>query len=1305
MLEGLQAILEKEVVLSTVNPDDLLRTPQRVEDVYRRHVAAFIPMGEVDALGKRFAREIEQAHTPKGMIVAPYGYGKTSTLAFLWAECESQGVVAVPPFYCATLLDILKATYGWVKYRLETTQPELIANLDEVYRKYSVSSIEQMAAHYAEEHGIAQVTAIGLLRDMLKDGTLVLEITPSHLLFFLDATVALVVRGGFRGLAILLDEFQQYINKSANLKRTIQEFREFVWGLDTRATPLGVLISLPTYAESVIQEQGKDILHRLKADNFYYRLQDIYTREFPLRLWERYTATFRLGPAGRAIIDDYALQALGQIAEREDLGEGPRTVIDTFKRAIACYQDRGRSYNPVDLIDDFLQGNIRFQAQANKIRTVTRQALGSAAVDTPEKIRAIKLMAAFPRGCPVEVQKRYGVYEAVNALSRQVHGELMTHLSEGYTLLGLRPSEGPTRIVDIVITQFWREYEEDELHLESAIRAFAHRVLPVAFQRRRGAAAVGWGEMNFTTSSSGSYSALVEGTFTPRFPHRSLGLQIAYEEKRLQPLARGADMQFDFLFDLAGPEDPGELLFPSDGVIRFRLNLQQRFGPAMPDDIRKLQDFVNPEFVTPLLMLSLIDYFDRWEETQEQAVPESDRAEIEYLIGRLVGHISQMLFNRSLAQSAVPPLHRVGNLLLEELFNRRCGELWPHYRTLYVSAQYESVLNDYINAMRDMPLKQRRGHAPLRDAKSTLARRFGLGSVATFENRVREQYADLMRIVEWKGRGDEDTAEIVLQLHPLESAILDRLRNSPTRRPVGGQEMPVLFANEVEELARPLGYREEEMLLALQLLAARGYIRFDTQDKLVYLVQVGSELTDLRARLKRLLADLATIPPDLLDTRRFAVFRATLEEIRLRLELELEDEEELDELKTRLADLERDLDAALAERRASLRGQLNSLALEIERDLIVLRQSDILDREIQGQLGFVQHLNELRQDLTKVRRQLATEYAALKKSMNEVLSLTGEGPIAEAVALHRALCESGERRSNLEQWREQLQGKIAHLERWVGLLQDADRLFTALQRVPDLRDQLTRQVVPEIQAHLTKRKQEGLGDWEPFKAKVAAIEEELGKRRRHGNEQFGQAKERYESFLREIEVGDYRPRTRYTYGEDEESYRDLYEEVRAKIEGRLDEIAADLERDKTDLLKARYIYMLNEANRAIVTECERQIAAAEKELTTLRRAITLSLVQQGGNELATVGQQVKQLATLSRDIREKVGPVLYADHRLTEAESRVLAAFGKRRDIDLTDLFVELRRAGQEIELGDLLKLLEALYRKNRVIIQVRQRG
>lgn len=1306
MLEGLQAILDKQAVLSTVNANDLLQNPQRVEGDYQRHVATFVPMGDVSDFADRLVRRVVKAKTPKGMIVAPYGYGKTSTLAFLWRECEEQDLVAVPPFYCSNLLDILKATYGWVKYRLEHRQPGLVADLDAAYRRYTTATVEEMAEQYAAEHGLARVTAKGLLQDMLEKGSLVLKLTPSNLLFFLDEAGTIVENADFQGLAILPDEFQQYINKGVNLGRTLQEFREFVWGLDTRTNTVGVIISIPDTTEGgVVEERGKDILHRLKKDDLYYRLEDIYTQEFPTRLWDRYRDAFQLGAVADQVIDRHTLRAIGQITEREDLGEGPRTVVDGFKRAILCYQDQGHSYTPIDLVDDFLESNIRFQAQTNTIRRVTRQVLNSTVVDTPAKVQAVKLMAAFPRGCPVPVQKTYDAYEAINALSKQAHGELMTLLVEGYTLLGLQRGEAPTQTVDVIITRFWRIYDEDELHLEGAMRAFTNRLLPRFFQRRRGTAPAGWGDLEFMPSMQGSQGALVEGTFNPKFPHRHLGLQVGYKEKHLQPLLQGSDFQFDFLFRRGDQDAPGGLTLSTDRTVRFDFNVRQRVKGPLPSDIQKLQEFVNPEFVTPLLMLSLIDYFDRWEEIAETTVSESDRSEIEFLITRLLNHTAQMLFNRGIAEGFEPPLRNVGGRMLEELFNRRCAALFPNYHTLYVQAHYQKVIDAYVNAMRDMTLKERRGRLPLQDTKEALARRFGLGSVATFENRARNEYTALMHIEEWTGRGDAGQAEIFLTLHPLEETILRRLRSSPNQRELDGQMVPALDSNAVADLARPLGYRDEETLLALQLLAARGYVRFDRRSKLVYLAQVGPDPAELEARMQQMLEDIEQVPSELLDEKQVQEFRSTLSEALECLDEATGDEEELDELQALLVDLEQKLGDRLSARRESLRQDLNGMVLEMERAVIGLRQANVLDREVEGQVAFVMHLNELRQKLSDQRRKLDAQYEALKEDLKQAIAQATGGPITETLILHQSLHEGTVKRESLVEERQRLTEQTHHLERWITLLQDTDRLFNALERTPDLQRELTREVIPQIRVHLTKERLEGLDAWETFQVKVRAVEEELEKRRRHGNERFGEVKGEYEAFLRAIDVRNYRPTTRYTYGEDEGSYQDLYREVKAKVHERLKEIGDDLEQNEVDLLKAEYVQELAPEHRPVVKRVKKQIRGAREQLESLRRVLTISLIESEGDELNAYGERVQALAQVVVTSRGELGPILYTPRELSEVERDVLNAFEQRSNVDPTDLFVSLRQEGRDLDWQNLIELIDHLYRKNRILIRMSRRG
>ena len=1306
MLEGLQAILEKEVVIATVSADDLARDPGKVEADYQYHVATFIPMGEIQNFADRIVKKVLNNQTPKGLVIAPYGYGKTSTMIFLWHYAEQQGLLTVPPFYCTSFLDILKATYAWARYKIDKREPTKVPELNELYRRYTTATIETMAKRYAQEQGLASVQARGILSDLLAQGRLILELTPDRLLSFVEEVVHLTISSGYKGLLILPDEFQQYLQEAKSLRRRIQELRDFIWGLATRSKPLGIVFSLPTYAESIIQEQGKDILHRFKKDGLVYRLKDIYTRDFPARLWARYAETFHLGDLAKDVIEDTTLEAVGQIAEREDLGEGPRTVIDAFKRAILHYQDRSTPYTPIDLIDDFLSSNIRFQSHTNRIRTVVRQALSSALVDTPEKGEAVKLMAAFPKGCPPEIQKRYGLYDVVNSLSKQGHGELMTYLMEGYTLTGLRPIEGPIHTIEQIVYDFWRGYEIDEVHIEAAVRAFLQHLIPRLFPHQRGGF-VGWKISEFMPNAKGGNIAIIEGSFNARYPKRVLVVQVGYQESQLtsRSLKVNEDFEIDFLLEMIDHEKPSWLEKVNKKLWRFHLNLLRRPVSTLPEDLRKLQDYVNPQLVTPLLMLALVDYFDHWEEIQERTIPESERPEVNYFTTRLLDHSLSYLLDKELAESITPPLRRVGSAMVEEVFNRICEELYPQYRTLFVSSHYERVIDDYINALKNMTLKERRGHVPIQSSKDSLAKQFGLGSVATFENRVNNEYRDLMKVVEWKGKGDTGTAIICLTLHPLENVLLEKLRQSSSKLTVNGYEVPFLPLKEAGGIGRGLGYKGDEVFIALQLLIARDYIKVDDQKGIIYLFQIRPDSGELRARLVNLREQMEQLPPGLVEKKRLARLQENLASLQTKLlAVSDSDEEELDELQTKLNDLYQEWEDILKGAGDKLRQSFNALFLEIERSRQLFLQSGPLDREIHGQVAFVQHLNEMRQKLINNRRRLSEELLQLGQHIEDTVKQAEDRSIAWIEKTYHILTEAQEQWKRLSVEGENLQEQVQHLEQWKKLLQSTDHLFESLSPLPDLQEQLTREIVPEIQSHFIRRKLEALSNWEPFQVKIQAIEEELERRRRHGNEVFGKVKEEYEKFLRDIGVKEYRPMSRYTYGEDEESYRDLYAEVHGKVRARLEELGKELEQIQLDLLKIEHIHMITSEDRLVVDQVKQQVADLERSLEALHQALSLSLIQSRGMALNNYGERLQSIAQALNEVRNKLRNIIYADLQLTEREASLLSAFGQRDEVDLTDLFVSLRQKGQKIEVKELLSILENLYRKNRVIVRIRRR-
>jgi predicted hydrolase (HD superfamily) len=136
------------------------------------------------------------------------------------------------------------------------------------------------------------------------------------------------------------------------------------------------------------------------------KLQGAYTREFPRRLWEH------LGRVAEAkeIVDEATLEALGQISERDDLSNGPRTVIAAFRCIARHWNERKERYTVWQLVDDYENRRIVFEGQEQKITTALRTLLSEPmAQDRPEFQKAVRFLVVFPEGASKEVAQKYGV--------------------------------------------------------------------------------------------------------------------------------------------------------------------------------------------------------------------------------------------------------------------------------------------------------------------------------------------------------------------------------------------------------------------------------------------------------------------------------------------------------------------------------------------------------------------------------------------------------------------------------------------------------------------------------------------------------------------------------------------------------------------------------------------------------------------------------------------------------------------------------------------------------------------------------
>ena len=235
-------------------------------------------------------------------------------------------------------------------------------------------------------------------------------------------------------------------------------------------------------SESILGERAGDILHRIKDDDLYLDFRQIHNTEFPKLLWERYARRLDLNGLTFRIVDKPTLEALGQICDRADLSNGPRTVANTFRSIASYYSDTERTYTPIQLIDDFITGSIIFDGDANTIASLVTEFSGYAYFKRSDAhLAVLKLLAAFPAGCPPEIAERYGLLDTFQQITSELRGDIVTLLPSGYALIDLQRVGKPLNKLSLILKKYWMQITNTETEPAENIRRFATYVLPLLF--------------------------------------------------------------------------------------------------------------------------------------------------------------------------------------------------------------------------------------------------------------------------------------------------------------------------------------------------------------------------------------------------------------------------------------------------------------------------------------------------------------------------------------------------------------------------------------------------------------------------------------------------------------------------------------------------------------------------------------------------------------------------------------------------------------------------------------------------------
>ena len=246
---------------------------------------------------------------------------------------------------------------------------------------------------------------LAILQDLRARGQLLLDLPGIRYVGFLEEMTALALEAGFDGLVVIADEIQQYLDpaiKGGSADPTAALF-DIVQGMITRQGTLrcGLILSIPRVSLTVLNDRRGDLVQRLKAHGLGFDLLTVYGPGFATELWEHLTRAFDCQEEAARVLGPDTLDALGQIAARPELANGPRTVVSAFSALIGRhFAEGGEPATPFDLVDAFLSGAIAFDGSST-LQTVINRCLATPLVsERPERGRAIRLLAAFPTfGC------------------------------------------------------------------------------------------------------------------------------------------------------------------------------------------------------------------------------------------------------------------------------------------------------------------------------------------------------------------------------------------------------------------------------------------------------------------------------------------------------------------------------------------------------------------------------------------------------------------------------------------------------------------------------------------------------------------------------------------------------------------------------------------------------------------------------------------------------------------------------------------------------------------------------------------
>lgn len=1337
-VEGLETILNKEEIVATQRAEDLQERPAVVDRVYQQHLRTYVPLGRhaqgdgrgqsVPDFERTVIKEVKQAGAVRGYITAEYGHGKTSTALYLWQRAQEENILAVPPFQLNKLSDLLRATYGWLRYEVERTRPdsEVLSEAHDLYSRL----MERGAEALAEQYNMSLADA----RRMAEERPDILDIGPADYIRFFDTATAIAQEAGFSGLLVIADELQQYIDPEikSGIKDPVSPLFDVIGAILTRRKQLhfGLILVIPPRELGTLRSERGDFIHRLLQASL--DLRTVYDQDFPRRLWQRLAKIGRFEDHADRVISPEALVALGQIAERGDLSDGPRTVVNTLRRASRRYIEKGHPhdapYTPYHLVDDLLNGNIQYDS-SKKIAQITARVLDHSLVKGQQlREKAVMWAAAFPNeGVPLQLQEELGLAEAFQDLAKSAHGDLVISVGDvrkgGMTLRGLEEAPVETDWLSSRVRDFWREYyETSDRARKRAIAGLKDLLRAKVFPSNQ------WTVVEEIPERLTQNAGLVlRGSFTNqarRFPERSIHVRLLWEDEEIkdEPQAEVVvELRLQRHLDIPESERKSKAVPVKVDFerrrIRLNLNLSRRDEAISPNLERSIGPIVTPYKLTPLLLLNLYQVLE--DDRDQNRIPQQVDQVIKHGIQPdLLDDAFRELFNANVGTPLEAAEERIIELSLQQMFQA----IYPDYEPLVVVSNWQSSLQKYSNALGKLETShERQGQIVVEGNKDEIAALFTLSNTG-LDSFMRNYPSFIEQVEDFSGK---TPGKVRFTLHPLEQEIKKWLNEAPDKEivRVGGarHEVHCLPVNLVHRNAMAYGYLDKEVETILELLVVRGLAELEgRRGVLREAVTQAPSVDELQTEVDDWCKDLETLLAVFTASRPLKSWREEVDRARMAISQlrEKPDDARLITIRRGVQKYRQQLADWAEDRHRQLQREISNRLAGLP--LMNQQQHRQLARTVTGSVDYAPQVNDLRTRLLKIETRLSSDIEQLQQQMKASQSaLQAESLSYSSLSrLAKEIQDFHPKLEKLVERREAYQSQFNEYADWVNLVEKGTQLSEQLQQHGELvqeQNEAFQELSRRIRGHVSANKLGALPDAPTYDLDLNEIAQEVHKLKTRASQAFYSLQDRYREALSQelgFPPGELWTPYRYNPVAPQDTRARLREDVRQalvqtmtprlqkSIEAEQEAIRSPLNSPLLEMLPEKEQKTLRQKGQALDQDLKQLSDKLEVIRNDLRDTTTIADFPEEGEgkfhllvgELGQIRDGISalhgQISELSKKLREL---------ELTPTEERVLQGF-KGQEVDASELRQGLRASVSDNEFWNAI---QGLQDKQRIRIHI----